>query len=137
MEIDPTFYLPHFYLGEALQDKGDLSGAIPEYTRALQLNDTLIGRVYLAAAKTQSGNKGAAQQMLTELEELSQRSYVPAYLRALLYLSLGNRDEAIRWLEQSFADYERGYSIWITVDPLRGDPRFKALVQKVVGAKHQ
>jgi len=62
-------------------------------------------------------------------------------LRALLYLSLGNRDEAIRWLEQSFADYERGYAIWITVDPmfdaLRGDPRFEALVQKVVGTDHK
>jgi hypothetical protein len=81
MEIDPTFHLPHFYLGEAFQDKGDLSGAIAEYTRALQLSDTLIGRVYLAAAKTQSGNKGAAQQMLTELEELSQHYRSAASVR--------------------------------------------------------
>jgi hypothetical protein len=77
--------------------------------------------------------------MLTELEELSRHSYVPAYFRALLCLSLGNRDEAIRWLEQSVTDHAGPQISYIKVDPflgpLRGDPRFEALVEKVVGPK--
>jgi hypothetical protein len=64
---------------------------------------------------------------------------VRSYWRALLYLSLGKRDEAIRWLEKGIADHEGLEIAWIKVDPLldplRGDPRFEALVQKVVGAK--
>jgi len=80
-------------------------------------------------------------QMLAELEELSRHRYVRSDCRALLYLSLGNRDEAVRWLEQAVGDHD-GWSItWIKVDPsldpLRGDPRFEALVQKVVGAEHK
>jgi hypothetical protein len=64
---------------------------------------------------------------------------VHASWRALLYLSLGNRNEAIRWLERAIADHE-GLNITLIkvdplLDPLRGDPRFEALVQKVVGAK--
>jgi hypothetical protein len=61
--------------------------------------------------------------------------------RALLYLSLENRDEALRWLEQGIADHEGLEIAYVKVDPLldplRGDPRFEALVQKVVGPKQK
>ena len=141
LEIDPTFYYAHYNLGMALQRKGDVPAAIAEYTKAQQLSDDLFIPVLLASAKAQSGDKDAAIQMLAELEELSQHRYVPEYLRTLLYLSLGNREEAIRRLEQAIVDHE---SLTITMikvdpklDPLRGDPRFEALVQKVVGAKHK
>jgi serine/threonine-protein kinase len=141
LEIDPTFYYAHYNLGMALQRKGDVPAAIAEYTKAQQLSDDLFVQVLLAAAKAQSGDKDAAIQMLAELEELSQHRYVPEYPRTLLYLSLGNRDEAIRRLEQAIADHE---SLTMTMikddpklDPLRSDPRFEALVQKVVGVEHK
>ncbi len=141
LEIDPTFYYARYALGMALQLKGDMPGAIIEYMKAQQLSDDLTAPVLLAAAKAQSGDKDAAVRMLAELEELSQHRYVRAYWRALLSLSLGNRDEAIRWLEQSIADYDGPHINFIKVDPLldplRGDPRFEALVQKVVGARHK
>jgi hypothetical protein len=79
--------------------------------------------------------------MLSELEELSQHRYVLSYWRTLLYVSLGNRDEAIRSLEQAAADRDSLSVMMIKVDPqldpLRGDPRFEALVQKVFGAEHK
>jgi TolB-like protein/Tfp pilus assembly protein PilF len=141
LEIEPTFYYALYALGMALQLKGDIPGAIAEYTKAKQLSDDLAAPVLLAAAKAQSGDKDAAVRMLAELAELSQHRYVRAYWRALLYLSLGNRDEAIRWLEQSLADHEGPHITFIKVDPLldplRGDPRFEALVQKVVTARHK
>ena len=141
LEIDPTFYYAHYNLGIALQLKGDMPAAIAEYTKAEQLSDDLLVPVLLASAKAQSGDKDAAVRLLSELEELSQHRYVRSYWRTLLYLSLGNRDEAIRWLEQAVADHA-GLNIAVIkvdpmLDPLRGDPRFEALVQKVVGAKHK
>jgi len=141
LEIDPTFYYTHYNLGIALQLKGDVSAAIAEYTKAQQLSDDLVVQVLLAAAKAQSGDKDAAIQMLAEQEELSQHRHVRACCRTVLYLSLGNRDEAIRQLEQGIADHDSLTVSLIkvdpTLDPLRGDPRFQALVQKVVGAKHK
>jgi TolB-like protein/Tfp pilus assembly protein PilF len=141
LEIDPTFYLAHLYLGAILQLKGDVPGAIAEYTKAQQVSDDLAAPVQLATTKAQSGDKEAAKQMLTELEELSPHRYVRSSWRALLYLSLGNHNEAIRWLEKSIADYEGRDITWIKVDPrldpLRGDPRFEALLEKVVGSKQK
>jgi TolB-like protein/Tfp pilus assembly protein PilF/class 3 adenylate cyclase len=139
LEIDPTFYYAHYTLGMVLQLKGDVATAIVEYTKAQQLNDDLRVQVLLANIKALSGDKEAAEQMLADLEELNRHRYVRSYWRALLYLSLGKRDEAIRWLEKGVADHEGLEIAWIKVDPLldplRGDPRFEALVQKVVGAK--
>jgi len=141
LEIDPTFSLTHFYLGQAFQLKGDLPGAVAEYTKAQQLSDDLRARVLLPTAKAQAGDKEAAVQMLAELEELSRHRYVRSYWRALLYLSLGNRNEANQCLEKGVADHEGVTITWIKVDPLldplRGDPRFEALVRKVVGAEHK
>jgi tetratricopeptide (TPR) repeat protein len=139
LEIDPTFYFAHYNLGQALQLKGDLPGAIAEYTKAQQLRDD--ARVLVAAAKAQLGDKEAAVQMLAELAELSKYRYVRAYSRALLCLSLKNREEAIRWLEQGVANHEDLPIPWIKVDPLldplRGDPRFEALVQRVIDTEHK
>jgi TolB-like protein/Tfp pilus assembly protein PilF len=140
LEIDPTFWIAHAALGGTLEHKGDLPAAIAEFTKAQQLSDDLRARVPLAAAKAQSGNKEAAVQMLAELEELARHGNVRAFWRTFLYLSLGNRDEAIRWLEQGIADHEGLDIAYIKVDalfdPLRGDPRFEALVQKVLAPKN-
>jgi TolB-like protein/lipoprotein NlpI len=139
LEIDPTFFYAHFNLGIALQAKGDLSGAIAEYEKARQLSDNTFVSTLCAQAKAQAGDKNAALRMLGELDKISQSREVVAYHRALLYLSLNNKDEALRWLEQGLKERDGADISWINVDPLldslHGDPRFKALVQKVVAPK--
>jgi TolB-like protein/Flp pilus assembly protein TadD len=140
LEIDPTDFYAHYNLGIALQGKGDLSGAIAEYEKAKELNghNTLV-LTLCAAARAQAGNKDAALRMLSDLNEMSHHREVVGYLRALLYLSLNNKDEALRWLEQDFQERDGSNICWIKVDPLlgplHGDPRFEALVQKVIEPK--
>jgi TolB-like protein/Flp pilus assembly protein TadD len=138
VEIDPTFWSAHELLGVVLQLKGNVQAAIAEYEKAQQLSDDLAPRVELALAKAQLGDKEAAVRMLAELEELSQHRYVNAFWRTLLYLSLNNHEEAIRWLEQAVANHEVSrLKVHPVYDPLRGDPRFEALVQKVVGPEQK
>ena len=139
LEIDPTFFYARYKLGIVLEVTGNLPGAIGEYEKAQQLSDNLRPRVLLAVAKAKSGDKEAAARMVAELAELSQHRYVDSFLRALLNLGLNNREEAIRWLEQGVANHEGlligSIKVNPLLDPLRGDPRFEALVQKVVGEK--
>jgi TolB-like protein/tetratricopeptide (TPR) repeat protein len=139
LEIDPTSFYAHYNLGIALQAKGDLSGAITEYEKAKQLSDNPAVATFWAQAKAHAGDKDAARRMLSELDQISQHREVVGYLRALLYLSLNNKDEALRWLEQGYEERDGSNICWINVDPLldslHGDPRFEALVQKVVAPK--
>src|SRR5438093_9685480 len=94
-----------------------------------------------AQAKAYAGDKDPALRMLSELDEISQHREVVGYLRALRYLSLNNKDEAVRWLEQDLKERDGSNISWIKVDPLldplHGDPRFETLVQKVVASKTQ
>ncbi len=140
LQLDPTFYYAHYNLGVVLQASGDLPGAIAEYEKAKRLsNDDLQMSTLYAAAKAQAGDKDAARQMLRDLDKISQRREVVGYLRALLYLSLKNKDEALRWLEQGYKERDGSNISWVKVDPLleslHGDPRFEALVQKVLSPK--
>jgi len=141
LEIDPTSFYARFNLGIALQAKGDLSGAIAEYEKAKQLNDNTFISTLCAQAKTQAGDRDAAQRMLGELDKMSHSREVLGYCRALLYLSLNNKDEALHWLEQGFEERDGSNISYIKVDPLldslHGDPRFEALAQKVIAPKTQ
>jgi TolB-like protein/Tfp pilus assembly protein PilF len=139
LELDPTSFYTHYNLGILLQTTGDLPGAIAEFEKAKQLGDNTFVSTLCAQAKARTGDKDAAQRMLSDLDQMSQHREVVGYFRALLYLSLNNKDEALRWLEQGYAERDGSNISTIKVDPLlaslHGDPRFEALVQKVVGEK--
>jgi len=138
LELDPTFFYTHYSLGMVFEAKGDLNAAIAEYEKAKQLSDDPDVLSLWAAAKTKAGDTNVGKQMLTELDKISQHREVLSYSRARLYLALNNKEEALRLLEQGFIDRD-GSLEYIKVDPLldplRGDPRFEALVQKVIGDK--
>ncbi|MFN2621214.1 MAG: tetratricopeptide repeat protein [Chthoniobacterales bacterium] len=139
--IDPTFFYTHYNLGVALQLKGDLAGAIAEYEKAKQLssfNDSFTIAL-LGAAKGLAGDKPAAEQTLKELDQIAQSQEVDDYSRALVYLGLNNKEEALRLIDRTFAARDGSSLCWIKVDPfldpLRGDPRFETLIQKVIAPK--
>jgi TolB-like protein/Tfp pilus assembly protein PilF len=139
VELDPGFFYSRQILGMVLLAKGDLPGAIAEFEKARQLSGDPLHLSLLAAAKTKVGDKDIAQHALAELDKVNPDRQGLAYDRALVYLANGNKEEALRWLEQSYADRDGANLSWINVepilDPLHGDARFEALVQKVIGPK--
>ena len=141
IELDPGFFYSRQILGMILQAKGDLPGAIAQFEKARQLSGDPLHLALLVVAKTKMGDKNIAQQVLAELDKVHPDRQGLAYDRALVYLAIGNKEEALRWLEQSYADRDGANLSWINVepilDPLRGEPRFEAVVQKVIAPKSE
>ena len=72
--------------------------------------------------------------MLRRLEERSHEEYVTPYYFAYVYTGLGEYDKAIDYLEQALAERSGGlYGIKASFlfAPLRGHPRFEALLGKL------
>ena len=139
LEIDPQFFLAHYYLGGVLQFKGHLAGAIYEFQRSFDLNGDPYSLGMLGQAYARSGQKDEAQKVLVRLNDLAKSRYVAPYALALVYLGLGEKERALDELERAYQRGETNYLFVIKVDPfmddLRGNPRFDALVQKVIAPK--
>jgi TolB-like protein/Tfp pilus assembly protein PilF len=139
LEMDPGYYYAHINLGQALEMKGARDAAIAEYQKARTLNDDPYILGLLSRSYGLSGNQTEAQKILNQLKELSTHRYVAAYSFALNYLGLDNKEEAFSWLEKSYQDRAGSDIGWIRIDPLldplRGDPRFEAIAEKIVPAR--
>ena len=138
VEMDPGFYYAHWTLGNALELKGFNEEAIAEYKKAIALNDDPLPRALLGHLYAKLGRKDEALAILKQLRELrasSKERYVSPYNLALIHIGLGQKNEAIQLLEETYEERD-GYNIVfikveVLLDPLRGDPRFEALVEKV------
>jgi TolB-like protein/Tfp pilus assembly protein PilF/class 3 adenylate cyclase len=139
LEIDPHSYVAHYYLAQILQAKGELTDAITEYKRSVELDDDPGPLALLGQAYARSGKRDEAQKILARLTEEKKTRYVSAYNMALMFLGLGDKEHATDALERAYAEGAGNDIITIKVDPmledLRGNPRFEALVQKIMGQK--
>jgi TolB-like protein/Flp pilus assembly protein TadD len=138
LEMDPGYYYAHVNLGQVFSAKRAFDEAISEFQKARALNDDPFVLGLLGHAYASSGNKSEALKILEQLKEVSRQRYVSLYSFAIVYLALGDKQAALRWLEQCYQDRAGSDIGWIRadslVDPLRGDPRFEALAEKIVPA---
>jgi TolB-like protein/Tfp pilus assembly protein PilF len=139
IEIDPRFYIAHYYLGQAFQLKGQLTEAIAEYQKAVDLTDDPDALALLGQAYARAGHRNEAQRILTRLTEESKSRYVSAESMALMWIGLGDKEQAIDALERAYREGAGNDIFTIRVDPmlddLRGQPRFEALAEKILPAR--
>ena len=85
----------------------------------------------LGQAYARAGRLDGARRVLSELEELSQRRYVPPYHMAYVYVGLRDYDRAMDMLERAYKERAGGlYGIKgsFLFRDLRSHPRFVALL---------
>jgi serine/threonine-protein kinase len=133
--LNPNFPLARWYLGMTHEQTGSFDEAISQFETCVRLTAdspsmlALLGHAYAAA-----GRKSDAHAMLVRLGALSKEKYVPPYPIAVIHAALGERDQAIEWLENAY----EGRDSWMNylhldprLDGLRADPRFVNLVGRM------
>jgi serine/threonine-protein kinase len=89
---------------------------------------------HLSRTYALAGRPRDARRILEELLDLNQRSYVGPNEIAMSHLGLGEKEEAIRWLEEGYRVRDGNMillKVWPIWDSLRGDPRFQDLLRRV------
>jgi len=135
MELDPSFFLPHFVLGWIEIHRGtDYAKAIEELRAAESMETQPFITAYLGYAYARQGQKDKATEILSELNQLAGRRFVTPFCQALVYLGLRDDDKAMDWLEKAYQEHS-WWLVWLKVepmfDPLRSNPRFQALYKKM------
>jgi len=137
IDLDPDLVPGHEILGQIYEDRGKLDEAIAEYRKANALESTPANFAMLAYAYAKTGRLAEARKILDKLTDLSAQRYVGAYPLAIVHLALGEKEEALRLLEKSFAERDillqglfGSIKMDKRLDPLRKDPRFQKLVER-------
>jgi len=134
LAMDPQFYYARWAFGLALQFDGQLPEAIAQYKKAAELTDDPFVLAWLAQGYAQAGQRDEALKLLAQMDELATKRYVGAWSFAIVHLALGEKEKAIDELERAFRERSDPFITFIKVsplfDPLRGDPRFQALLAK-------
>ncbi len=138
LSLDPNFYYTYYLLGLAYHQKEMYKDAIAAYRKSLELNEDPFAKALLIRALVKAGERSEAVKLREELRSESARRYLPNYFLAIASAALGENDQAIALLEKDIAErgtYAGGIEIRPSIDELRDDPRFAALVQEVAAAK--
>jgi TolB-like protein/DNA-binding winged helix-turn-helix (wHTH) protein/Flp pilus assembly protein TadD len=134
IEMDPGFGLAYYYRGLAYEQKGKLDKAIAvlETARGFQARPTVLGA--LGHAYAVAGDRAKAEKVLRDFERISRTGYFPGFQSALVYIALGKKEEALASLDRSYQERYPGMihiNVEPRLDPLRSDPQFKKLVQRI------
>jgi serine/threonine protein kinase/Tfp pilus assembly protein PilF len=135
LDLDAQSVSAHDCLGSAYLAKGAYAQAKTEYQTMLNTsgNDPLrlvsLGRVYAL-----EGRRSEAERVLGQIGMASQKGYVPPSFLAMIYASMGDRDQAFTWLERAYRERDSFLArlkVEPAFDPLRPDPRFASLLQRM------
>ena len=135
LDLNPDFVPARIWLSLAYLQKERFEEAI-ELSRTVADSENggttalaLLGASYAAAGRTED-----AREILETLQKLSSENHVSPASIAIVYANLGDTDEAFEWLELAFeerAAYLRLLKVDPLFDPLRSDPRFQDLLERM------
>ena len=135
LELDRDYWFANQFLTSALIEKGRYDEAIAagEKGRAVYPENTR-NISFIAYALARSGRTAEARARLSEMLAQRELHFVPPFSIAMVYAGLGEKDEAIKWLQRGIVDRDpRMVFIYCEpkLTPLHGTPEFEALLRRM------
>ena len=135
LAMNPTAEENHRLLGLAYLQSGQWDAAAAAFREAIALSDSpALAVAGLGAVAAGRGRPDEARAVLADLAKMAEAGYVSPVAFVMVYAALGDADSAFDWLDRA-VDERRGWLVYLNVepmlDPLRGDPRFRRLLQRM------
>lgn len=134
IQMDPKYHLAHSALGGAYMRKGMYADALAEFQTARNLRGAGNPIGGLAKVHIALGNKAEAQKILDGLKQTADQSEDGPFQIAKVYNALGDKVQAIEWLEKAYQHRSFGMfflKVDADFDNLRSDPRFTELLRRM------
>ena len=139
LDLHPSYAAAHEWFGDACEKRGMTSEAITQWASALMLEGNhdharVLEQTY-AASGFDAAVRVLSQNKLDRLKErIARGEYVSAFHFLTAHIRLDDKDEAFSWLAKTVE--EPTWSALETrinplLDPLRDDPRFEPLMQRL------
>ena len=132
LQLDPNFAIGHYELGQAFEQKHMHDQAIAEFQKAIEISghsgvfDSSLAYVYAVL-----GRKEEAIKIAKDLEAHHDQNPSAEANIALIYVGLGDQDQAMIWLNKGYeARFNPSILLRPAFDPLRPDTRFKELMRR-------
>jgi len=135
LEMDPNFFFTTIWLGWGYSEKKMYEEAISFLQKTLTIEEDMTWTLaFLGRAYALSGQKNEALKILDRLNELSREKYVSSFHKAVVYIGLEEKDQALKHIEKGLSERDSFLAFskvanWM--DNIRSDPRFKALLKKM------
>jgi adenylate cyclase len=130
MDLDPGFARAHRSAVEVYRVKKDYSNAIQEMVKYLELRGQSDNAALVRDAFAKGGWSAYLQLVVADDSPLKERNGT----KARAYVELGDFDKAFEQLNAAYDTHESTVT-WLKVeplfDPLRSDPRYAELLQKL------
>jgi tetratricopeptide (TPR) repeat protein len=135
IELDPRFDGAHTGLARSLEALGRFDDARAEYEEGRRLSGGIAGPSFgMAHLEAAAGNEQEARRILAELTDARSTRVVSAWGIAVVHASLGDVDDAFKWLDIAIEEHSPGLILLRAhprLDPIRTDPRYGLLVRRL------
>jgi DNA-binding winged helix-turn-helix (wHTH) protein/TolB-like protein len=134
LDLDPNMRTVYGWLARAYEKKGLYEQAIEAYLNSAEVfsfgpeSGAALNEAYAV-----SGWKGFWRLMLEMVKKRSKQRYVSPFLFAEIYVRLGEKEQALHWLEKTYQE-RLSAIVALNVNPMwdefHSDPRFTALLRR-------
>jgi tetratricopeptide (TPR) repeat protein len=133
-EMDPNFVSAPRSLADVYELKRMYREAAAEWQKFLLLSNEREMAALYEGVTDEDGYRRAVSQRIALLKERAKTPYVSPLTLADRYVQLGDKEQAIAWLEKAYQEHAIGlHSLKMDpmYDPLRTDPRFQDLLRRL------
>jgi DNA-binding winged helix-turn-helix (wHTH) protein/TolB-like protein/Tfp pilus assembly protein PilF len=138
LELDPNVLWVRLRLGQALSQKGLAEEALAEFRKAREIlvasNGMDVVSIRFAQAQAFLGRRDEAKKIIDQWKRLPPAGSISLQDVAVVYVGLGEKDEAFALLERAYAERDF-YLATIKADPrfdqIRSDPRYAGLLRRL------